>query len=121
MSEPPSDSDRTYAVLMHLSVLVVLAAGPIVMWLAGHGRSTFVDAHGRDAMLFHGATLSLVAVVMAIGMIGHGIILLMIVTVGLLIGAASFALRAAWRADRGDSSGYPGIAWMRSKLARAGR
>ena len=121
MPESPSDGDRTYAALIHLTVLVMLVAGPLVLWLAGSGRSSFVDNHGRDAILFHACTLTLVGLLMLMALLGHGIILIMLIALCLLSVAAACALRAAWRADRGVSSGYPGLAWLRAQLARSHR
>lgn len=78
-----TDDDKTYAVLMHLSVLAHLVlpyislAIPIVMWLTRKDRSAFIDDHGKEAVNFQ-ITISIYSIVMPI--IG---VIIMFLTMGL--------------------------------------
>ena len=79
----PADDDRTYAVLMHLSVLAhlvipyIAVAIPIVMWMSRRDRSAFVDDHGREAVNFQ---LTLILYLFVLPVLG---VILTVLTLGL--------------------------------------
>ncbi len=54
-----TESERTYATLMHLSLLgyfavwILMFAAPLIMWLIKKDESRFIDDHGRETLNFH--------------------------------------------------------------------
>lgn len=54
-----SESERTYAMLIHLSLLlagpapVLSLVAPLIMWQVKKADSAFIDDHGREAVNFH--------------------------------------------------------------------
>ncbi|MBV8495474.1 MAG: DUF4870 domain-containing protein [Gammaproteobacteria bacterium] len=106
----PSERERTWAMLAHLSALTGLVVpmvgvviGPLVVWLARRDDSPFVAAHALEALNFN-LTVLLAAVVC---------VLLMLVFVGFLLGTALFVawlvftLVAAIKASEGENYRYP--------------
>lgn len=73
------ESERTYAMLIHLSLLAHLVLSviaiiiPIIMWATKKDESPFVDDHGREAINFQ-ITLIIYSVVFAIVSIPIGIL-----------------------------------------------
>jgi uncharacterized protein len=106
----PSENERTWGMLAHLSALAGLVfpmvgniLGPLFVFLARGDRSAFVAAHAKEALNFN-ITVTLAAVVSA---------LLMLVFVGFLLLCALFiawlvmTLMAAIRASEGAAYRYP--------------
>jgi len=106
----PTENERTWGMLAHLSALVGLVlpligmvVGPLAVWLARRDESPFVAAHALEALNFN-ITVLLTAVVC---------VLLMLVFIGFLLGSALFVawlvltLIAAIRASEGESYRYP--------------
>jgi uncharacterized Tic20 family protein len=106
----PTESERTWAMLAHLSALVGLVLpligivlGPLAVWLARRDDSAFVTAHAREALNFNITVL-----------IGAFIcMMLMLVFIGFLLGTALFVvwlvltLIAAIKASEGALYRYP--------------
>jgi len=119
MSEPtpsptpgsmPTENERTWGMLAHLSALVGLALpmignvlGPLFVSLSRSDQSPYVAAHAKEALNFN-ITVTLAAVVCG---------LLMLVFVGFLLLCALFiawlvlTLVAAIRASEGAAYRYP--------------
>ena len=106
----PSESERTWGMLAHLSAfaglifpLLGIVLGPLVVYLARRDNSAFVAAHGKEALNFNITVLLATVVCM----------LLMMVFVGFLLGTALFVawlvltLIAAIRASEGQLYRYP--------------
>jgi uncharacterized protein len=106
----PTENERTWGMLAHLSALVGLVMpmignvlGPLFVSLARGDQSPFVAAHAKEALNFN-ITVTLAAVVCA---------LLMLVFVGFLLLCALFivwlvmTLVAAIRASEGAAYHYP--------------
>jgi uncharacterized protein len=106
----PTESERVWAMLAHLSALAGLVLplvgnvlGPLAVAMTRHDESAFVGAHVKEALNFN-ITVSLAAVVCA---------LLALVFIGLLLGTALFivwlvlTLIAAIRASEGNVYRYP--------------
>jgi uncharacterized protein len=106
----PTENERTWAMLAHLSALVGLllpllgiVLGPLVVWLARRDESPFVAEHAKEALNFNISVL--------IGAVVCG--LLMLVFVGFLLGTALFiawlvmTLVAAIKASEGEIYRYP--------------
>jgi uncharacterized Tic20 family protein len=100
-----TDSDRNYALGIHLSPLAALVFGPailapVVLWLIRKDKSEFVDDHGRETinallsfLLYH-----VVAVVTVIGLV--------VLPVLYIVGMISL-VRGAIASGRGEFFRYP--------------
>ena len=106
----PTENERTWGMLAHLSALAGLVVpmigivlGPLAVWLARRDQSAFVTAHAKEALNFN-ITVLLAAVMC---------MLLMLVFIGILLGTALFVawlvmtLVAAIRASEGAIYTYP--------------
>jgi uncharacterized Tic20 family protein len=106
----PTENERTWGMLAHLSALVGLVLpmigivlGPLAVWLARRDQSAFVTAHAKEALNFN-ITVLIAAI---------GCMLLMLVFIGILLGAALFivwlvmTLIAAIKASEGAIYHYP--------------
>jgi uncharacterized protein len=109
-SGAPSEHERTWGMLAHLSALAGLVMpllgivlGPLVVWLARRDDSAFVALHAKEALNFNISVL-IGAVICT---------LLMLVFVGILLGTALFiawlvlTLIAAIKASEGEIYRYP--------------
>jgi len=107
---PPSESERTWGMLAHLSALAGVIVwllgcvlGPLAVWLTRRDQSPFVAAHALEALNFN------ITVVLA----ALACMLLMLVFIGFILGAALFiawlvlTLIAAIRASEGVLYRYP--------------
>jgi len=102
---PLSDSDaRLYATLAHGGNILFPAVAPLIMWLIGKDKSTFVDTEGKEALNF--------GILLAIGYF-VSIILIPVLGLGLLTGFAVwvvsivFGIKGAMAANKGEAYRYP--------------
>jgi hypothetical protein len=106
----PSENERTWGMLAHLSALAGLALpligivlGPLLVWLARREESEFVAGHAKEALNFNISVL--------LGALAC--VLLMLVFIGFLLGTALFiawlvmTLIAAIKASEGHPYRYP--------------
>jgi uncharacterized Tic20 family protein len=106
----PTENERTWGMLAHLSALVGLVIplignvlGPLGVSIARADQSAFVAAHAKEALNFN-ISVTLAAVVCG---------LLMLVFIGFLLGSALFiawlvmTLIAAIKASEGVAYRYP--------------
>ena len=106
----PSENERTWGMLAHLSALaglvlplIGIVLGPLAVWLARRDESEFVAGHAKEALNFNISVL--------LGALACGF--LMLVFVGFLLGTALFIawlammLIAAIRASEGQQYRYP--------------
>ena len=106
----PTENERTWGMLAHLSALaglvmplIGIVLGPLVVWLARRDESEFVAAHAKEALNFNISVL--------LGALAC--MLLMLVFVGFLLGTALFVawlvmmLVAAIKASEGQTYRYP--------------
>jgi uncharacterized Tic20 family protein len=115
-----SDSERTWAMLMHLSLLgnfvapVIIFVVPLIMWLTRRDQSPFIDDHGKETVNFH-ITLAIYALVLPvigaiIGAMLCGVGLLVTIPVALLLpyvlGLVGM-IQASMAAKRGEYYRYP--------------
>lgn len=109
-STAPTENERTWGMLAHLSALAGLVIpiignvlGPLVVSIARSDQSPFVAAHAREALNFN-ISVTLAAIVCVV---------LMLVLVGFLLGSALFiawlvmTLIAAIKASEGATYRYP--------------
>ena len=106
----PTESERTWGMLAHLSALAGLVAplvgiviGPLAVWLAKREESEFVAGHAKEALNFNISVL--------LGALAC--LVLTLVFIGVLLGAALFVawlvmvLIAAIKASEGHTYRYP--------------
>jgi uncharacterized protein len=106
----PTENERTWGMLAHLSALAGLVIplignvlGPLVVSIARSDQSAFVAAHAKEALNFN-ISVTLAALLCT---------LLMLVFVGFLLGSALFiawlvmTLIAAIKASEGAAYRYP--------------
>ena len=106
----PTEDERTWAMLAHLSALAGIVVwlfgavlGPLAVWIARRDQSPFVEEHAREALNFN-ITVVLAAIVCAV---------LMLAFIGFILGSALFitwlvfTLIAAIRASEGERYRYP--------------
>ena len=106
----PTENERTWGMLAHLSALaglvmplIGIVLGPLVVWLARRDESEFVAAHAKEALNFNISVL--------LGALACK--LLMLVFIGFLLGTALFVawlvmmLVAAIKASEGQTYRYP--------------
>lgn len=110
-----TDDERTYALIMHLSLiahlfLTLIAFGiPLIMWLVKKEESPFLDDHGREAVNFQISLLiwsiifTIAAVPITIITCGVGFFVAFIPTVVAVVGM----IQAAVAANRGEFYRYP--------------
>lgn len=110
--EIPSEPDeRTLALLVYLSTLVVTLFGPLIIWMMKKDESELVDYHGREALnlWLTSVIVGLAAVVLGVVTLGIGFF----VTVPLLIlwslAMLVFTIIAAIKAFEGKAYRIPMI------------
>jgi len=101
---PLSDSDaRMYATIAHAGNILFPAIAPLIMWLIGKDKSTFVDEEAKEALNF-GILAIIVYTVSAF---------LTLIIIGFLTWAAMgimaliFGIQGAMKANKGESYRYP--------------
>ena len=110
LDSPPSQDERTWGMLSHLSAFVGLVIpffgailAPLIIWLAWRDRSPFVGEQAKEALNFN--------ISVAIGWLVCG--LLTVVFIGILLGIGLFfawlalTILAAIRASEGVQYRYP--------------
>jgi hypothetical protein len=106
----PTENERTWGMLAHLSALVGLVfplvgniLGPLLVWLTKRDQSAFIGTHAKEALNFN-ITVTLAGVVCGF---------LALIFIGFLLGTALFiawlvmTLVAAIRASEGVPYHYP--------------
>ncbi len=108
---PPSQDERTMAMLCHLLGLLTGFVGPLILWLVKKDESHFVNHHGKEALNFQITvtivvwSLSILAFILSFVFIG---ILLFPVILVLVILALIAEILSCVSASRGEWSRYPG-------------
>ena len=101
---PLSDNDaRLYATLAHGGNILFPAVAPLIFWLIGKDKSTFVDTEAKEALNFG---------IVLVGLYVIGTILSVILIGALVIFAAwilsiIFGIQGAMKANKGESYRYP--------------
>ena len=110
LGSTPTEKERTWGMLAHLSALaglvlplIGIVLGPLAVWLTRRDESEFVAAHAKAALNFN--------ITVLLGALAC--LLLMLVFVGILLGTALFVfwlamtLIAAIKASEGQTYHYP--------------
>ena len=106
----PTKDERKWAMFCHLSALSAYIGipfgsilGPLVVWLLKRDESSFVDAHGREALNFHlsMALYVIIASILSLILIGIPILIALIV-----LSLVSIVI-ATVKASDGRSYRYP--------------
>ncbi len=102
-----TQSERTYATFLHLSLLLfhlVLPVVPaLVMWLIKKDQSPYLDDHGKEAVNFQISVLIYGVCAFVLLAIGIGVILIPLVYILGIVGM----ILAAVAANRGEYYRYP--------------
>lgn len=102
-----TSSERTYAVLMHLSLLAAHVLVPIlplaIMWIIKRKESPFIDDHGREAMNFQISLLIYFVAGTLLTVVGIGVLIMLATWVLGIVGM----ILAAVAANRGEFYRYP--------------
>ena len=90
-SEGLTPDDKTFGMLCHLSGLIATAViglgflGPLVVWLWKKDQSSFIDAHGKEALNFQITVLIAAAISFLLVFVIIGFFLLIVVGIGSLV------------------------------------
>lgn len=115
-----TESERSWAMWMHLSLLghlvapVIIFIAPLVMWLTRRDDSPFIDDHGRETVNFHitlaiyMVALPVIGAVIGAALCGVGLIVTIPVAIALpyVLGVIGM-IQAASAANRGEYYRYP--------------
>ncbi len=111
----PSGEERTWAVLGHLAAIIAAVVsvgwlsfvGPLVIWALYKERSPFVRRAAAGAFNFNLAIWAMIIVgwILFITVIGIPVAVLLWIVAG--IAGLFFHIRAALKANRGESYSYP--------------
>jgi uncharacterized protein len=96
----PTQDDRLWAMLAHLSGIVTGFIGPLVIWLVKKDQSPFVGDQAREALNFQIAAM---IVMLACGITVIGILLIPIIGLAALV----FSILAGVEANKGVYYRYP--------------
>ena len=105
---PPSQEERTWGMLAHLSALVQFLGvpsivGPLVVWLVKKDTMPFVNDQGKEALNFQITVL--IAAIISAALICVVVGIFMLIAVGLY--ALIFSIIAAVKANEGVAYRYP--------------
>jgi uncharacterized Tic20 family protein len=109
VDERATSDERTYATLLHLTMLAHLHTGglgivvALIMWLIKRNESPFIDDHGREAMNFQISMIIYMVASFVLVFCGIGVVLAVAVYVVGLVGM----IMAAMAAHRGEYFRYP--------------
>ncbi len=98
-----TSDERTWAMLCHLSPLLVGFIGPLVIWLVKKDESAFVDDQGKEALNFQISILIYAMICVPLVFVIVGIFLLMALGLFSLV----VEIIAAIRANEGQAYRYP--------------
>lgn len=104
----PSEGDRQWALLTHLSTLSAFVTGigffaPIIMWVVKKEDSPYVDYHGKEATNFIISYTIYFAVSFVLAFLLIGFLLLPIVGIMWIV----FSIIAGLKANEGEYYRYP--------------
>lgn len=110
VDQAATSDQRTYALLMHLSLLAAIASvppvlAPLIMWLIKRDSGRFIDDHGKEAINFQISVLLYAIIAALVGMVTCGVGFFVLPALAVL--AVVGAVMAAMAANRGEYYRYP--------------
>lgn len=99
----PSKEECTWALVCHLSGIVLGFLGPLIFWLIQKEKMPFVDDQGKEALNFQLAVLIASLISAATACIFIGFILMPVVIIGNII----LCILGAVAANKGEAYRYP--------------
>lgn len=99
----PSDDERTWALITHLSTIVTGFLGPLIVMLAKGNESKWVKAHAVEALNFQ---LTLLIAYFA-GFVLTFVVVGFCVVVGAVLGSLVLSILAGVKAYQGGAYRYP--------------
>jgi uncharacterized protein len=96
----PTEDERTWALVAHLSPIVVGFIGPLVVWLIKTDESAFLNDQGKEALNFQ---IAVMIAALVCGATCVGAILIPFVGIGALI----YAILGGIEANKGVLYRYP--------------
>ena len=102
-SGSPSQDDRTWGLLAHLSSLIGGFIGPLVIWLVKKEESPFVADQAKEALNFQIAVLIASVICAASALVLIGFLLMPVVLIGNIV----YTVIAAMEANKGVAYRYP--------------
>jgi uncharacterized protein len=103
MGPPPSQEDKTLAIVAHLISLVAPILGPLIIWLVKKDSSPFVADQAKEALNFQITLLIATIPAALLVCVGIGVFLLPVIgIVGLVL-----AIIAAVETSKGVAYRYP--------------
>lgn len=101
---PLSDSDaRLYATLAHAGNIIFPAVAPLIFWLIGKEKSSFVDTEAKEALNFGILAVAVFIVSWILMFVLIGFLTYAAMAICLLI----FGIQGAIKANKGENYRYP--------------
>jgi uncharacterized Tic20 family protein len=111
LDSPPSQDERTWGMLAHLSAFIGLlipfagaVLAPWVVWLTWRGRSPFVGEQAKEALNFN---LSVLIACLACWVLRYAFVGILLLAIAVFLGWLGLTLRAGIRASEGAHYRYP--------------
>ncbi len=99
----PSQDERTWALLAHLSSLIGGFLGPLIVWLVKKDESPFVRDQAKEALNFQIAVLIALFIAGAAMLVLVGFLLVPIIAIANIV----YTILAAMEANKGVAYRYP--------------
>lgn len=103
--ELPMEEAKMWAMFCHLAALIFHILGPIIVWLIKKDESSFVDAHGKEAVNFQLTMLIWMMVAFGLTLATCGLLFPLPMIVG--IADLVMCIIAGLAANRGEMYRYP--------------
>ncbi len=102
--QPLSESDeRMYATIAHAGIILVGWLAPLIMWLIGKDKSTYVNNQGKEALNFS----ILITIGYIVGWVTTFIFIGFLILPAVWIVMLIFCIQAAMKVNKGEDYKYP--------------
>lgn len=102
--QPLSESDeRLYATIAHAGIIVFTWLAPLIMWLIGKDKSSYVDSQGKEALNFS----ILITIAYVVGWTLSIIFIGFIIVFAAWVVSLIFCIQAAMKTNKGEDYKYP--------------
>ncbi|WP_306643828.1 DUF4870 domain-containing protein [Sanyastnella coralliicola] len=103
ITEPPSQDEKTVALLAHIGTLIGAWIVPLVIWLVKKDESDFIARHAKESLNFQISVMIYMVVCIILAVIVIGVFL----AIALGIAAFVFVILATIAASGGKDYKYP--------------